>query len=132
VSSPHREPNGDKDAFDGGDSGDDVMGTGDPTGEDASVSGEPAESGSAGDDFDEADEGDAAGEEDVGAAVWCPTCERDVTPGELDEDGRCPGCGNRLASQRRIPWTFKFMLAATVVYLGYRMYQGITWVVHHA
>jgi hypothetical protein len=26
---------------------------------------------------------------------------------------------------------FKFMAVATVIYLGYRAFQGITWVIHH-
>ena len=34
-------------------------------------------------------------------------------------------------STRRIPWTFKTMLVAFVIYLGYRGYQGITWIIHH-
>jgi hypothetical protein len=33
--------------------------------------------------------------------------------------------------RRPVPWTFKLMIVATVVYLGYRAYQGIAWLVHH-
>jgi len=64
---------------------------------------------------------------------------------EVADDGTCPHCGHVLragdedqdenegAEQRRpVPWTFKLMIVATVVYLGYRAYQGIAWVVHHA
>ncbi len=40
---------------------------------------------------------------------------------ESDEDGRL----------KRAPWHFKVILVGTVVYLGYRAYQGIAWVVHH-
>jgi hypothetical protein len=36
------------------------------------------------------------------------------------------------ATTRRPPWHFKVMLGATVIYLGYRSYQGITWLIHHA
>ncbi|HLI72892.1 MAG TPA: hypothetical protein VKU86_03355 [Acidimicrobiales bacterium] len=50
---------------------------------------------------------------------------------DLTADGSCPDCGASLA-KRSIPWTFKTMIAATVVYLGYRAYQGIAWLVHHA
>ena len=32
---------------------------------------------------------------------------------------------------RKSPWYFKFMLVASVIYLGYRAFQGVTWVVHH-
>jgi len=31
----------------------------------------------------------------------------------------------------RAPWHFKVLLAGTVVYLGYRLYQGISWLAHH-
>ena len=31
-----------------------------------------------------------------------------------------------------VPWHFKVLLVATVIYLGYRSYQGIGWLVHHA
>jgi hypothetical protein len=30
-----------------------------------------------------------------------------------------------------VPWYFKAMLVAFVIYLGYRTYQGVTWVLHH-
>jgi len=29
------------------------------------------------------------------------------------------------------PWHFKLMLWGTAIYLTYRLYQGVTWVVHH-
>jgi len=62
---------------------------------------------------------------------WCEECDRFVEDGELAEGGTCPGCGTGLAPTRRVPWTFKVMVGATVVYLGYRAYQGIAWLVHH-
>jgi uncharacterized paraquat-inducible protein A len=71
--------------------------------------------------------------------TWCESCEREVPDGELAEDGTCPVCGHALRTEdeapeqrRPVPWTFKLMIVATVVYLGYRAYQGIAWVVHHA
>jgi DNA-directed RNA polymerase subunit RPC12/RpoP len=73
------------------------------------------------------------GEEDEQDELWCGTCERTVEDEELTEDGACPDCGTQLveADRRNIPWKFKFMIAATVVYLGYRIYQGIGWLLHH-
>jgi len=62
---------------------------------------------------------------------WCDSCNRVVDDDDLTADGSCPDCGASLA-KRSIPWTFKTMIAATVVYLGYRAYQGIAWLVHHA
>jgi hypothetical protein len=32
---------------------------------------------------------------------------------------------------RRAPWHFKILAVGTVIYLGYRTYQGIGWLVHH-
>ncbi len=42
-------------------------------------------------------------------------------------------CGTILAEQERqpIPWYFKAMLIASVIYLGYRGYQGVTWIAGH-
>jgi uncharacterized paraquat-inducible protein A len=85
--------------------------------------------------------GDAAAEDDAahddtGAAdgergLWCDTCEELVPLADLDEDECCPNCGEPLGGPRRMPWKFRLMIAASVIYLGYRAYQGITWVVHH-
>jgi len=32
----------------------------------------------------------------------------------------------------KAPWHFKALVVGTVVYLGYRLYQGIGWLIHHA
>jgi hypothetical protein len=51
-------------------------------------------------------------------------------------DGACPTCG-RVLSQPPVPstttrsgapWHFKLLLVALVIYLAYRGYQGIVWV----
>lgn len=66
------------------------------------------------------------------AAVWCEECQQSVEPDDLTEEGACPRCGTLLREERRpVPWTFKLMLVATVVYLGWRAYQGIGWLIHH-
>ncbi len=44
-------------------------------------------------------------------------------PGLRDHPGR-PGAPP-------IPWYFKLMLLATVVYLGWRIYQLVHWAIHH-
>ncbi len=64
---------------------------------------------------------------------WCEECDRLVEDDELDEEGSCPTCGTVLTEQehRPVPWYFKAMIVASVVYLGYRAYQGVTWIVHH-
>lgn len=64
---------------------------------------------------------------------WCEECDRLVDDDELD-DVFCPDCGTELVapSRRPMPWYFRAMIAASAVYLGWRAYQGISWVVHHA
>lgn len=69
--------------------------------------------------------------DDVADASWCETCRRQVAVDEVGDDGTCPDCGEPVADRRRIPWTFKLMIVATVIYLGYRLYQGIVLLIHH-
>jgi hypothetical protein len=49
----------------------------------------------------------------------------------MGKGGECPTCGQVIASARKVPWHFKAMLGGIVVYLGYRAYQGVEWVMHH-
>ncbi|HEY5250265.1 MAG TPA: hypothetical protein VIJ09_01300 [Acidimicrobiales bacterium] len=63
---------------------------------------------------------------------WCESCNRVVDDDELTADGDCPTCDEPLAPRRPVPWHFKFLLAATVIYLGWRTYQGVGWLIHHA
>jgi len=76
---------------------------------------------------------------------WCDDCAKFWNPPSL-RDGACPTCGATLEAapaasapaevttreaRPRAPWHFKMLLVATVVYLGYRLYQGVFWVAHH-
>ena len=63
---------------------------------------------------------------------WCDSCDRRIEDDELTGEGDCPECGDSLRERRKIPWHFKLLVYATVIYLGYRTFQGITWLVHHA
>jgi uncharacterized paraquat-inducible protein A len=64
---------------------------------------------------------------------WCEECEALVEDDELTEEGACPVCGTELDVERRpVPWYFKAMIVASVIYLGWRSYQGVTWLIHHA
>lgn len=90
----------------------------------------------------------------------CPDCHRELDDGEPDEltggptspppageatvqdedageDGeeaeRCPTCGREVDDVRpKAPWHFKVLLVGSVIYLCWRLYQGIGWLVHHA
>jgi hypothetical protein len=86
---------------------------------------------------------------------WCPACERFLAPPAVTPEGRCPNCGQpvepgrgRVASAEEqsaappangaapeelapVPWHLKVIGGATVVYLGWRLVQGIAWVVKH-
>jgi len=62
---------------------------------------------------------------------WCEECDSRVEEADLTDEGHCPTCGTVPLEHRKSPWYFKFMLVASVIYLGYRAFQGVTWVVHH-
>ena len=59
---------------------------------------------------------------------WCDVCDRLVEEEDLDE-GSCPTCATSLTAEVRapMPWRFRLMIGATVVYLGWRIWQGIDW-----
>ncbi len=77
---------------------------------------------------------------------WCPACDRFLSPPTVRADGTCPNCGGPVEAKRDptrahaeapeeeevgpIPFHLKALGAALVVYLGYRFFQGIEWVVH--
>ncbi len=69
---------------------------------------------------------------------WCGDCERYWAPSAMTPEGRCPTCGADLeAPDRRleddeadergedekVPWHFKLLIVALVVYLVYRGYE---------
>ncbi len=70
---------------------------------------------------------------------WCDTCDRFYNPNTLRPDGSCPTCGRVVATtdaevhpgDAGAPWHFKLLVAATAVYLGYRLFQGVVWVAQH-
>ncbi len=64
--------------------------------------------------------------------VWCEECAASYPREALGEDGTCPVCGRVIAGgSSRVPWHFRLLAGGTVVYLGYRLYQGVEWVAHH-
>ena len=66
--------------------------------------------------------------------------QADAAAPDTDREDRCPACGTVLAPAPqtseedvpvKAPWHFKVLVVGTVVYLGYRLYQGIGWLIHH-
>ena len=62
---------------------------------------------------------------------WCETCSKFWNPPSLTPEGACPACGRELAPPARTPWHFKLLLAALALYLGWRGWQGVAWLLHH-
>jgi hypothetical protein len=74
---------------------------------------------------------------------WCEDCARFWNPSSMGEGGHCPSCGRTIAkgSSRpsevttdegpTAPWHFKLLMVSLVIYLGYRAFQGVEWVIHH-
>ena len=72
---------------------------------------------------------------------WCDECTKYWTFSSLPPDGTCPTCGRPVAVPERpiaannldlkelagdkvkVPWHFKVMVAALVIYLAYRLVQ---------
>ena len=69
--------------------------------------------------------------------AFCEPCNKWRKPSMLMADGSCPRCRTVLEErpevsetgeadeQVKIPWHFWVMVAATVLYLGWRIIQGI-------
>ena len=85
---------------------------------------------------------------------WCATCERFLSPPTVTPEGRCPSCGRPVepggahaagetpernprnegepAGEEElgpIPLHLKIMGVALVVYLGWRFFQGVEWII---
>ncbi len=74
---------------------------------------------------------DGARADESDQVIWCDSCDRQVGEEELTEDGACPDCGADLLGRRPIPLSFKLMGIATVIYLIWRLYQLVEWLIHH-
>ena len=71
---------------------------------------------------------------------WCETCSRFYNPNSVAPDGTCMKCGSFIASpddeppaddtKTKAPWHFKLLLVVLIIYLTYRLIQGIVWVAH--
>ena len=60
-----------------------------------------------------------------------PTCQECGPAAAVDEapvPGTCPTCGRELDPPIKAPWHFKLLVVSMVVYLGWRAWQGVEWV----
>ncbi len=85
---------------------------------------------------------------------WCDTCDSYRSPSVVTVDGSCPECGRAvdpgaLKRERKearkydeldqsagnaaeippIPWHFWVLVVGVVLYLGWRLLQGVGWLV---
>ena len=69
---------------------------------------------------------------------WCDTCDVYLAPNSVDAGGSCPTCGDAVDAADRIqavnpdqavPWHFWVVVAAVVAYLGWRLVEGVGWLV---
>lgn len=79
---------------------------------------------------------DEAGVSGSDARDCCPTCgslvgQQVEDSGDATEPG-APGEDGEEDRHVKAPWHFKVLIVGTVGYLGYRLYQGIGWLIHHA
>jgi hypothetical protein len=58
-----------------------------------------------------------------------PECE--ACGGESGDEEECASCGAVLVETEPppVPWHFKLLVVATVLYLGWRAVQGVMWVI---
>jgi len=49
----------------------------------------------------------------------------------MNRDGSCPTCGRTIGEPAKVPWHFKLLVVATVLYLGFRAWQGIVLAEEH-
>ena len=73
----------------------------------------------------------------------CATCDRYLAPATVRPDGTCPSCGRpvdvaaghgaarseRVEEREAFPWHLKLAAAALAIYLGFRAYEGVAWLV---
>jgi hypothetical protein len=90
---------------------------------------------------------------------WCERCSRFLNPNTVQPDGTCPSCGRSVEPSAvatsdaaegaqhaapapvdappdddagvSAPWHFWVMVAGVVVYLGWRLVEGIIWAVEN-
>lgn len=59
-------------------------------------------------------------------ANWCEQCDRPVA------GDTCEVCGEAISPAVRepVPWRWRFFIVVTIVYIGWRIYQLVSWLIH--
>lgn len=62
---------------------------------------------------------------------WCDPCGRYYSPNTLRPDGTCPENHpvETPKKAQKVPWHFWLLVIAVTLYLGWRLVQGIEWLV---
>jgi hypothetical protein len=68
---------------------------------------------------------------------WCEPCGRFYNPNTLSADGTCPADhpvadpaeNDKGDAATKVPWHFWLLVVALVLYLGWRVVQGVGWLV---
>ena len=74
---------------------------------------------------------------------WCERCDRFLNPNTVTIEGTCPTCGRPVDASRsatdlvddndeekvKAPWHFWLMMVAVVIYLGWRLLEGVWWAI---
>ncbi len=60
---------------------------------------------------------------------WCDDCQKFWNPNSMPPSGECPDCKRVISLPMKTPWHFWLLLGAVVLYLGWRLVQGVIWVV---
>lgn len=67
---------------------------------------------------------------------WCDQCDAFVAESDVVGERDCPTCGRKVDTSDRgaprtakAPWHFWLLVIGVVLYLGWRLIEGIVWVV---
>lgn len=67
---------------------------------------------------------------------WCDSCDVYLAPNTVATDGSCPTCHSEVdtsdagnSESGKVPWHFWLVVVALVGYLGWRLIDGIIWLI---
>lgn len=64
---------------------------------------------------------------------FCQPCDKYLAPSAVNGDGSCPTCGDEVEvttdvkKSKGIPWHFWLVLIAASGYIGFRLIEGVGW-----